>query len=113
SSIGSATLNTSREPSRMKTSPISSMRRNQMPSTSTTKIGPVTVSEKPRLSRNDDMTGGGVGVGRRRANVHYRHTIAGPPEPAATSKETPRMDAAVKPPFRHIDWMERDIECID
>ncbi|MEB2318165.1 MAG: AMP-binding protein [Pseudomonadota bacterium] len=23
------------------------------------------------------------------------------------------MDAPVKPPFRHIDWMERDIECVD
>src|SRR5690606_2401748 len=123
SSIGSATLNTRREPSRMKISPISSMRRNQMPSTSTTKIGPVTDSEKARLSRNDDMAvlpmgwtavpvrtrrGGGRGrptLGAAAANVHYRPRFAGPPEPARTSKETPPdgrpREAAVSP--RRVD----------
>src|SRR5690606_23330984 len=120
SSIGSATLNTSREPSRMKISPISSMRRNQMPSTSTTKIGPVTDSEKARLSRNDDMAVLPVGwtavpgltdtgeevrmramLGAAAANVHYRPRFAGPREPDRTSKETPPdgrpREAAVSP----------------
>src|SRR5690606_33746955 len=45
------------------------------------------------------------------------YTIArgspGRESPTAQARRHPPMDAPVKPPFRHIEWMKRDIECID